>query len=135
MTQHMQKLITLLNYPLYANELDRFQRGELVFDIVPPTWKSGWSDPYGNVSIPLAIEIAYHNKDANNFRIYYYAPQDFQRIQFDSRGDQFCVEWYKIYSLYRRSDKMKCYSSSTLFVHKIHGNLNWHPTTKNPFED
>lgn len=105
------RLGVLLNSdPYYTDVKRRIDDGELVIDIGKNNWPEGWyRDPYFNVSVPLALEIAQALPDVKKFSLYYQREIDFHNIMFDYDGDTYCVQWYKIFTIHRKSDDKKYY--------------------------
>lgn len=91
----------------------RFDSGKLIIAIGENTWPEGWyKDPYFNVSVPLTLELAHVLPEANNFSLFYKREIDFHHIMFDYDGDTYCVQWYKIFTVHRKSDGKRIYMDS-----------------------
>lgn len=94
----------------YAVLRRRIESGDLKITIGEENWTNSWgADPFGTISIPLALSIAYECPEANDFEIVYHQPTDFQHIHFNYLGDRYTIEWYKITTLTRHSDQCKIY--------------------------
>jgi hypothetical protein len=89
---------------LWEKELIRYLNGKLRFEFGPDNWTKWYKDPYRNVSIPFAANLANAAPSIEVFQIYYYQPEDFHHIRFDFQGDTYILEWYKIITLHRKSD-------------------------------
>lgn len=100
-----EKLLSVLNNSLK----ERFLSNNLKIEIVPKNWDNYYRDPHFNRSIPLMLDILDLNPSANNFKIFYLPTIDFHHVQFDYNEDTWIVQWYKIESLYRKSDKKHLY--------------------------
>lgn len=115
------KLEVLLQDKYYAALRKRVESSDLKIAIGEENWTNDWgTDPFGKVSIPLALSIAEKCPEANDFEIVYHKPTDFQHIHFNYLGDRYTVEWYKITTLTRHSDQTKIY-----FNHYNHLVPNW----------
>lgn len=102
------KLDVLLADKFYAVLRQRVESGDLKITIGEENWPEGWySDPFKNKSIPLALSIAHECPEANDFEIVYHRETDFHHIHFNYLGDRYTIEWYKITTITRHSDKCK----------------------------
>jgi len=91
--------------PYYGIEKRKYEIGSLKITIAEPNWKPEWySDPYRNISMPLALQIAKECRSSNNFKVFYDPNEDFHHITFDYDGDAYDIQWYKVYSMRRLSD-------------------------------
>lgn len=121
----------------------RFASGDLKIEIGESNWPKGWySDPYFNVSVPFALELAQRLPTVKVFKLYYWGKQDFHHVEFECDGETYIVQWYKIFTIYRKSDGMKHYSDGRYSIpgwfgrgrHKT--SEHWHDAGKtfNPFD-
>lgn len=112
---NQERLKALLADPYYSDPKgygrevgERFEKGETEIVFGEQNWPNGWyTDPYFRVSVPFALDIAQHLKDVKKIRVYYWRDQDFHHIQFEYDGDTYVVQWYKIWTLTRKSDGKK----------------------------
>jgi hypothetical protein len=120
--------------------LKRFQSGELRITFGPQNWLPGmWNDPYWRVSVPLAIELA--NSGANDIHVSYDNETDYQQIRFVYGDEQYIIQWYKVFTLHRRSDGKQ--ADFGYYVHSLvhwltkldkKGGDRWQPSRHNLFE-
>ena len=100
-----ERLRVMLADPCYAEINKRFESGDLKFELEDDCWPEGWyQNPDFNKSIPLALDLAGKLPDVKVFRLYYWREQDFHHVQFDYDGDTFIVQWYKIFTVHRKSN-------------------------------
>lgn len=100
---------------------DRLASGHLRVDIGPATWPDGWYiDPYWRVSVPLVLDLAEALPAVETFAISYHRDSDFHRINFSCDGDDYVIEWYKVFRVTRKSD-----GKTALFGGDRHYVANW----------
>jgi hypothetical protein len=61
------------------------------------------------VSVPVALDLAAKLPSVKFFKLWYLRSQDFHNIEFDYDGDTFIVQWYKIFTVHRKSDGARHY--------------------------
>lgn len=88
----------------------RVDAGDLVIKIGKENWPEGYyHDPYFVVSIPLALDIALAIPTIKEFSVYYARIYDFHHIQFTYGDDSYIIQWYKVFTITRKSDGKKAY--------------------------
>jgi hypothetical protein len=115
--QQKARLGVILNDPYYSHPEGtaaavkrRFDSGELTIDFGESNWPADWyTDPHFNVSVPIALDLAQVLPEVKSFSLSYCREIDFHHIAFDYDGDTYCVQWYKIFTLHRKSDHKKVY--------------------------
>lgn len=118
--QQLARLGVILSQEYYshpegtgAGVKSRFDSGQLTFRIGENNWPEGWyTDPYFNVSVPVALDLAQVLPEVKSFRLWYQKEIDFHNIVFDYDGNTYCVQWYKIFTVHRKSDSKKVYMES-----------------------
>lgn len=122
----------------------RFDSGDLKIDFAPKNWRDDWwTDPYFRVSVPIVLELVRALPGVKEFKLYYTPATDFHYVRFEYEGDEYAVQWYKVFCLYRKSDKKSCnfgfdrYGIAPFFRRGDHKNTErfWYEggTIANPF--
>ncbi len=109
--QYQERLRVSIDTKYYGIEVkNRLDAGDLKIDIASKNWPDDWySDPHFNISVPMALEIAKRISAVKEFKIFYIRKIDFHHIMFDLDGDTYCIQWYKIFTVSRKSDLKKVY--------------------------
>ena len=147
---HAVRLGVILNDVYYTHPqetgkpvAERYASGELKIEIGESNWPKEWySDPYFNVSVPLALEIALALPDVKVFKLYYWRDTDFHHVRFEYDGDEYIIQWYKVFVLYRKSDGHSYHACERWGIAKFFKGgrykttPHWHSSSKsfNPFE-
>src|ERR1019366_8504309 len=85
------RLNVIMQNPYYSDPdgsgravFDRWVSKELQIEIGEDNWRDDWySDPYFNVSVPIALELALALPIVKVFKLWYDPKIDFHHIEFD----------------------------------------------------
>lgn len=99
-----------------AETTARLESGDLVINIANASWlPHEYHNPYRNVSVPLAMELA-SIPAIKQIDIFYDPNEDYHHVKFTLDGHVFDIRWYKIYVVRRDDGKETPFGRSSGIV-------------------